>query len=187
MMQLETPLVIEPLAENHRTALDHLLTVNRIHRRILNQLENTLPHALSEYRRRRHYYENITDLAVFRHDFFATIGSFLSKTTQIRYQLAFQDAFTHSKRSYRLQELRQLNANTIVRGTVTETLDYPVINVKIRRIYTVQNHHLYRDKCLFEVDGHAINELDGLACLKKRLEVNSYWLKHDFLNILAYT
>lgn len=176
-----------PLTGQERELIEQFLETRQVYQAITRQIEDALQEPLNQYQRQRHFYLDVSDLTHFRLNFFETVGHFLQNSLQATYQLELWDRQSHSKYCYTSHELNQADSHLVTQGHAVETIIYGQFNFRLRRVFDIQNYHLFRTKEQFFVAGKPVELTDGLMMLQRQLEDYTVWFRGNIFKIRDFT
>jgi len=178
---------LQPFTEQQKGLINHYLFSREAYGQAAMALEDNLNVPLDHYQQKRLFYQDVSDLAHFRRNFFDTVGSFLQYSFDTTYQLEIWDRQFHSKYNYSQSELRQAGLCKVKMGTAVETITYGKLGFKVRRSFEIEHEHLFGIKSQFYVAGKQVPWVDGLMLLQHQLKEHTLWLKGYILKIEDFT
>jgi len=175
------------LTGHERELIEKFLELRQAYKGITRRIETELSEPLDHYQQQRHFYLDTSDLTHFRLNFFDQVGHFLQSSLDATYQLELWDRKSHSKYSFTHDELAQADSCEIETGSAVETISYGRLNYRLRRVFDIQHHHLFRTKEQLFVNGKQIELTDGLMMLQRELEEHTVWFRGSLFKIRDFT
>lgn len=179
--------MMDPLTRSQREQIAKFLVSHESHLDMIHHLEDILEMPVYDYRLKHLFYSDVNDLIHFRRQFFCSLGNFLVRMAEARYQIELWDRESHQKHSFPINELSEADHVTVRKGTAVETLTYELYGLKLRRKFDIEQGRLYRIKTQFYVAGKEVALIDGLMSLQQRLDESTPWLQAGLVGIQDFT